>query len=247
MKEGKGKILVVILTIMVIVFGGLNVYQYLDKKDDSNNDNYLTLVEGHQVKVENKNAKLLEKNEYYALYSDNGLMMYDIKTKESTRIDIGIENIQETNYFLTSNGMVYDDYKNNNNGFYNFKKASIVLKNKYEDMHPIYDAAGLETNYLIARNNEKVYVIDSETEKIIINEIDSNWPCYDCYTRNVRIEYSGDIVFVTFWSSEGTGGGYSEYGYTIYNSDGEVLAKLADDEYYSFNNWNELTIYKEKK
>ena len=61
MKEKKGKILVIALTMLVAGLLCLNIYQFLDKKDNlnDNGDDYLTLVEGHRVRVESDDAKVL--------------------------------------------------------------------------------------------------------------------------------------------------------------------------------------------
>lgn len=258
MKEGKGKVLIIVLVIMVVVLVGLNIYQFFYGKDNvtGDNDNYLTLVDGHRVRVESNDAKVLRTigtNEKYVFYKDNGLNLYEIETRKISKINLDVENFDNLYIYQMPNGFIYSDYKNNINGFYNFKNNTIMLKNKYDSLFPVYDEYRKETDYLIAYNKDGRYVINSLNNKIIVTSKVSHpnsSNCEDeCYTRGFRVEQSGWFreYIVAYWYSEGTGGGYNEYGYTIYDTEGKKVAELEDDEYYDIKNWDSLIIYKKEK
>jgi len=246
------KSLTIILVVLVVLLLVLNVYQFFDKEEkiEEDNSNYLTLVKGYDVKVLNRDAKLIANNEYYAVYNDNGLILYNFSTKQKTEIEIDITNDDDINIKFAFNGFVYK-INEEENGFYNFDNQSIKFKNEYESLFPIYDKHGGNTDYLKAIKNNKLYVIDGNSGKVIITE---ECPNNKYYHKGVEMTWGysevhkEQISFVTYTYSMGdTGGGYLEYGYTLYDEAGNLVVKLADDEFYSFNNWNNLVIYKEKK
>jgi len=262
MKEKKGKITIITLILIILAlisFCGYLLYDKYNNKLNNTNNNYLTFIEGEEVKVESKTAELIEYNDYYALYNDNGLKLYIFKTNEIRKIK-DIEITDDIYFVLLKEGFIY--YKNINNkisensGYYSIELNTILFKDKYDMLWPIYpdypewvrDTEPISYALQASKNN-KIYVIDISTQKEIIEEEDAHWPQKEegDYARQFKHDFSGQAhgFFVSYYSNGG-----HEYGYTLYLDDGTLVKKLKDNEYYRIINidyFTALDIYTENE
>ena len=148
----------------------LTVYKYKDGGDlsDSNkSDEFLT--KAFTIKVNNKNAKVLtvENNSQYVLYNDNGLYLYNAKTKESTKVNL--ENTYKEYAIYANeklNKIIGIGFLNNSKkfGYYNIAKDTILYNNKYE-VEVIWEVSQINDHYLSLRSNKMVYLLSSDEEK----------------------------------------------------------------------------------
>ncbi len=190
MENKISKISIIVSIIILLVVVGLLGYNYLLKgkyvlnvyNDDNNEGHYCynddvigqscTKI-AFTIKTESKDAKIktFDDNHFFMLYDDNGLKLYDIKNKQTKKIDL--EN-EYDNYTIVLNqdkqtiGIIYQIRNSNSiyyEGYYNIITNKKMYDNKYVSISPVL----VNDKYLEAveniNGNCKVYLLDSDLEK----------------------------------------------------------------------------------
>ncbi len=158
----------------------LDVYKYKDS-DKYCDDKYEDCpILAHSIKTESKNPYIISFDNYYSktsfiLYNDNGLKIYNIKTKEITKINL--ESTYESYSFIVKDnkakGILYYNkeynYETKNYegiGYFNIETNKKMYDNKYSYIEDIYN--GDDQNYLQA------FIINKDTkeEQMILLNID---------------------------------------------------------------------------
>ena len=259
----KGKIIITTLSLIIaalICFCGYLLYdKYVVK---GNNDN-LTIITGEKIKVESVDAKLIKYNNYYALYQDNGLKLYDFKTNKSQEIKLDIEVNDDVSFELLRDGFIYKDLAKNV-GYYDIQKNIVMFKNMYNDITVIYPANEYHYNlnddykiepvhnFLLAIKDNKSYVVDITTQKEIIRDMDLPYRLYDTYSISqfiCYVETEPYDFFLTYKRKASEGEGYSdEYDFKVYNNSGELLSSANKNEIFKINPTSgTIDLYKKDK
>ncbi|MBQ8472405.1 MAG: hypothetical protein IJ501_02765 [Bacilli bacterium] len=182
--------IVIILIVLVLGLGGFIVYDKVLKNDannsntnytlnvlksdisycNSNNDNTCKDVV-YTIKTETSDATFVKSDNGFILYDDNGLKIYNAKTKEIKNIDLE-NNYIDYNLYLNNEknevaGIVYK-LQNNKVGYYNVLKNMKLYDGQYELIN------FLDENYINAINasidDSTSYLLNTNEEKIELSE-----------------------------------------------------------------------------
>lgn len=170
----------------------LTVYKYKDGGSLSNDnelDNYLE--KAFTIKVDNKNAKVIAtnyKSTDMVLYDDNGLYIYNDKTKSKDKLTL--ENNYESYEFFVSEdgtkatGICYST-KAGKFGYYNIAKKIKMYDGKYT-----YFIEQLNDHYLSTNDGNTAYLLSSDSESTKLSYKYGEIPYgYTSYGKN------GDYIF----------------------------------------------------
>ena len=273
MKEKSGKITIIVMGLIIVAllcFSGYLLYDKInnDNKliDNSNNDsgNYLTLIEGYEVKVETGDAKFITKNGNYVLYNDKGLMLYGIEDKSIQKIDIEYDenlvfNIISDTYitYYDERCFSFEPRIENNSGIYNIKTKKTSLKNQYSSYKVAYNDDGSFihfSGYVIAYEYDKAKaeffakVINVEEMKVIIS-YDKGFGACDTVVARVYPYYDSKDEngkeLITLYTGNTCGDNGARDNYIIYDNKGKVIDKIKSNEGVEFISVEgDLKLYK---
>ena len=217
-------------------------------------DSYTTDATKVEIKVQSKDAKFVS-SDYdntgnFFLYDDNGLKLYDIKNKKSTKLNINGE--YEKCYINMSYdkksvlGISYTD-SNGMETFYNVKNNKEMYKKKYkvpEDFH----FTNVNDLYLSLSTEKVSYLLSADTEKEIMsykNDADDYYKhSYFGYKVNGKYVYSLEKCYddgcelkelyndqmKKFFSGETSSEtGLSLYNNVIYVNDNNIVKKFNEN------------------
>lgn len=275
MKEQKGKFTIVVLILVIMALICFNGYLLYDKLNNNNNNdigddtNYLTIVEGHRVQIENKDAKIIETNDDYVLYYDKSLMLYNIRNKSIERIDIEYDENLSFNIIIDAVPYIayYDERcfdvepkLENNSGIYNVNTKKIAFKNQYSYYSSAYNVEDSKwrSGYAVAYEYNKTKegytakVINLEEMKVAVSYDYSCGPCNEVVVKSHSFwkeSESVDADVILIYTGNSCGEPNTRDNYVIYDNQGKVIDKLKDNEDIGFSSFEsgDLTIYKYAK
>ena len=273
MKEKKGKVIFIAMTLIIlalICFNGYLLYDKMNNNDNTNNSNgvdnasYLTIIEGHNVQIENKDAKVITQNDDYVLYYDKRLMLYDLENKNIERIDIEYDENLSFN-IIGDNYITYYDMRcfnfeprlENNSGVYNIRTKNVAFKNQYSAYRVAHngDSSNIHiSGYVVAYEYNKTKeeymakVINLEEMKIVISY---DYKINSCGEVNATIyqyhdykEQAGKQLIAVYTTNTCGDHGVRD-NYVIYDNKGKVIDKIKDNEGVDFVSVEgDLKVYK---
>ena len=159
---------------------------------------YEWIVPAFKIKVLTKNAKVLavdNENSLFVLYNDEGLYLYDVKAKNSKKINLE-NNYKE--YILLFNmnndnviGIAYLK-SDNTSGYYNVLEEKKLYDGKYKPAE-YYNFYNVNDDYLTFASDEMSYLLSTKEEKVIKsykNDKEDYWKhSYDSYKINDKYIY----------------------------------------------------------
>lgn len=275
MKEKSGKIIIIVMGLIIVAllcFSGYLLYDKINTDNkligNSNNDsgNYLTLIEGYEVKVESGDAKFITKNGNYVLYNDNGLVLYNLEDKIKEKINIEYNNhlVFEILNDIRITGDMYIAYYDsrcfdsepkleNNSGIYNVETKEVSLKNKYSFYEGVASKDSDYFNYVVAYEYDKTKkefvakIIELKSMKVVITYDYGFGSCdyiatysYDYWNADV-----GDGTLITIYTGNTCGDNGARDNYIIYDNKGKVVDKIKSNEGVEFISVEgDLKLYK---
>ena len=213
--------------------------------EETKKEDYLDIA--FTIKTNTKNAKVLSVNYFsvsLVLYDDNGLYIYNDKTKSSEKVDL--ENIyKEYRIYLNedNNKVIGIGYADNNNKFtyYNVLKKTKLYDGKYKVDDGFWSVSQINDHYLSIRSDKTVYLLSSETESTKLTyKDDTDMIMFD------SIGEKGDYIYDLSASPDDT------YYMKFYSKDFKLFYEIKkDDEPIEENNvsfYNKtLYLYVDKK
>ena len=221
----------------------LNVYknenQYCYDKSDSCNEL------GFTINTETNNAEILNFNDDFMLYNDNGLKLYNINTKEKIKTNLKDE-YEHNNYTIVSNkdnalGIIYKEIDSDFCGYYNLLKKEKMYENKYNKIY---------ANDLL--NEKRLYGYiqeDNHIKTLSILNLDNEKEILSCDSINdfMTESYNGKSLIIGYLAGYDTTigcistldkklelGTFNTFNYAIYNgilyvNDNNVIKKFDFD------------------
>ena len=218
----------------------LKVYRYKDSKyltDSTKDDEGLEVA--FTIKTDTQDAKLLDVdylNNYIVLYSDNGVYVYNSKTKSKEKMDLESSYEKYSMYFNEKNDKVIGiGYLNKNKeyGYYNISKKTKLYDKKYK-LEDSWAAYQINDHYLVLESNGMDYLLSTDSEDVkLSNKDDSEMNNYSSFGTNGNYMYgygaSPDIACYTKFYGKS---------FNLFYDDDESIC----EQYVSFVN-NQLYLY----
>lgn len=196
--------------------------------------------------IVNGKAKILDTNNYYVLYENETVNLYDIITKETRTIELPNDydkyELAFDNYTNRLIGIYYYDKKSNINnqetystsGFYNLKNNRLLYQDKYNVSLKL-----ISNEYLTATNydsNNQVYkndLISVSEEKVVATSTINNM----INDFNIHENNAGYFIYEKLSNDQ----------YNFYTQGGKLINEQPiDSKYYSYSD-DYLYIYKDYK
>ncbi len=234
------------ITFVLYKDNGLKIYDFKNKETRKLNipeDDYSLVYDSYNQTeyfgIINKN-----KNKYYDLrdgketlitiidkfddigiiYDDNGLKIYNIKTKEITPINL--ENKYEDYQLAYKKDEIYGIFYRNDeeNGYYNIKNGKILYKNKYKRIYGISEDYAIVYEDTFGPCSAYKYLLSTNEEKVILenkeNELCSTFGAYKSNNGTFLIKYLSNF--------------YPNV--NIYTEDLKIIVENIQEGYYIYDN-----------
>jgi len=198
----------------------LTVYKYKDggylSTDNKKND---YLEEAFKIEVNTQNAKLLAVdyyNDFLVLINDDGLYIYNDKTKSKEKINLEDAYKNYTIYMSEDdNKIIGIGYTNKDNkyGYYNVAKKVKLYDGKYEGT-----AYQINDKYLSMSTDGMVYLLSADNESTKLS-----YKCNESICEYGSFGKNGDYII-------GLGRGFDETGFVrFYSKDLQMFYEVTDD------------------
>ena len=191
------------------------------------------------LQTETENSIYLASMVGYLLYNDNGLKIYNIKTKERKSISFDSNYDYYRLVGLTDDnpriiGIEYGNYESLENnkvkesGFYNIELNKKMYENKYQNFTALNDDLIIaeEIGLISEYNPPSNYLLKIQTEK----EYDN-----DAYYYGVKESDNNEYFIIKYL-------GYLYSNVNIYNKNYELIEKNIECDHYTFDSNNNLYV-----
>ena len=214
---------------------------------------------------ESTSSVLLGDGNAYVIYYDNGINYYDFKTKNVVNLEVGApkDKIKE---YIESKNLVYNCKKDSclysyvepyyhgdtehkeENYYYNLKTGKKLFSD-YNRLSRLNIDNSDETSerYFTGIKNGKLYLLDTETEKVIVDRKNGSNPMEIASFKGIKSCSDGGMsLFVSYLTEEAS----LPYSYILYDKTGKIISEFAKDEIYISDycqNGADITVYKKDR